>query len=411
MLKLKVKKMKHEHGAISIAFAFAVITLVFLMAVTSLSFIGNDTKGASNQLIKNKAFYAAEAGIDMALGLLKNEGNGLFTNLAIGEALVSSTIVGDSLLTVTATSNGITQSLQVKYQITGLLPDAFYYAVSSFNTVKKLQFKGSHSPYLNGEIFSYTGLFVKFESAWVLGAVTVNVEQGTLVDNKTSYSYTLDEFPVGTTPLAWPTLNTQYYDDYINNVGGYSNYGGSTITSDLNLSSFTDNVLYKDNTLTFDNGCTITGPGVIVTNKDIKIYNGVTIGPNIHIICANKLYLHSGSSVTGMGSILYASNKVEIKNSYTSTSGSIISPNDVSIDCDSDLADRGIMTGIIYSGDKAKLRHTRIHGSVVAGYITGEDFHCTHIDYNASYLPTIVPPGFTPSSPTVNVVNGTWRRL
>lgn len=403
--------MKHEHGAISIAFAFAVITLVFLMAVTSLSFIGNDTKGASNQLIKNKAFYAAEAGIDMALGLLKNEGNGLFTNLAIGEALVSSTIVGDSLLTVTATSNGITQSLQVKYQITGLLPQAFDYAVSSFNASKKLRFQGSHFPYLNGEIFTLNTAEVKFESDYVLGGVTVHVEEGTNVINQTSYSYTLDEFTSGNPPITWPVLDTQYYDDYINNVGGYPDYPTGAITSNLNLSSFTDKVIYKIGNLVINNGCTITGPGVIVAVNDIVLDEAVTIANNVTIIAGHDLKIKNASAVTGMGSVIFGSNKIQVTDPYTAVSGSMISPKEITIDCDSDSTKRNNMKGIFYSGGKLKARHTNILGSIVTDYIDKEDVHCVHMDWNENYLPTIVPPGFTSGTPTVNVVNGTWRRL
>lgn len=412
MINFKTEKTRQECGAISIAFALSVIVLVFLLAVTTMSYVGSDTKSASNQLIKNKAFYAAEAGIELALGELKNGGDGEFTNVTIGEAMVTSTVTGDTLISISSTVVDITKTLEVAVNVqSGTLPDAFYYAVSSFKTSKKLQFKGSHSPYLNGQIFSNTDDKVKFESNWVLGIVTVHVEEGTTIDNQTSYSYTLDEFTSGNPPISWPTLDTQYYDDYINNVGGYSEYPDDEIDYNLNLSTLTDGVLYIDPSeeLDIEGGCTITGPGVIVSTKDIDIDEGATI-INAIIIADGKLEVSEGATISGMGSVLYSNDKVEIEDEDTSVMGSIISADDIVIDCDSNFSDRGIIQGIIYAGDKAKIRHTRIHGSVVANYIDGEDFHCTHMDYNASYLPTTIPPGFSGGGGiVVTVKNGTWK--
>jgi hypothetical protein len=134
------------------------------------------------------------------------------------------------------------------------------------------------------------------------------------------------------------------------------------------------------------------------------------IGPDVHIISGNDLFLSGGSDVTGMGSIVYGDNKVDIGSYYTSVEGAIISPTFVDINCASSYSSRGIMTGIIYSADKAKISHTRIHGSIVADYIDTEDVHCTGVKFLASYLPTTIPPGFAPGSgKVVNVVSGTWR--
>jgi Tfp pilus assembly protein PilX len=102
-----------EKGAISIAFALGIILLLFVIAVTSLSYIGTDTRSASNFLTKSKAFYAAEAGLELALGDLKNNGTGEFANVTIGDATVTTTVTDDTLLDVTATADGISKSLRV----------------------------------------------------------------------------------------------------------------------------------------------------------------------------------------------------------------------------------------------------------------------------------------------------------
>lgn len=121
----------------------------------------------------------------------------------------------------------------------------------------------------------------------------------------------------------------------------------------------------------------------------------------------------NGSVITGMGSILYGDHKVEVKDNYTSVQGSIISPNTVVLDQDGELAKRGVMQGIIYcgAGDKATIKHTIIHGSVVAWEYGGEEIHCCYTLWDASYLPTTCPPGFTVTGGgnTVQIVDGSWR--
>lgn len=412
MLTSKKIKIKQEQGAISIAFALSAIVMTFLLAVTSMSYIGSDTKGASNQLIKNKAFYGAEAGIELALGELKNGGDGEFTNVAIGDALVSSTVTGDTLISVSSTVENITRSLEVvaNVQTGSVLPDAFNYTVSTFRTNKKLKFEGDHYAYLDSDVFTYNDEEVEFEDNFILDNLTVHVEQGTYIDNQTSYSITLDEFAPSSNPVAWPTLNTQYYDDYINNVGGYNEQDDEIEEETIYLSNYTDNVYYCDDDLEIDEA-TIVGPGVVVSTDDIDIEGNSDINPDVHIIAGDDIYINEMSDVRGMGSILYASDKVELTGSLTGVHGAIISPNYVKIENSSTYSYRDGVQGIVYAGNYAKIKHTIIHGSIVTDYVYDEEIKCTEMKWLSSYLPTTVPPGFTggSSSITVTVKNGTWR--
>ena len=407
MNNFKAEKMKREQGAITIAFALSVIVLVFMLAVTSMSYIGNDTKGASNLLINSKAFYGAEGGIELVLGELKNDGDGIFSNVTIGEALVSSTVTDDTLFTVAATVNGITESIQLV--VYSLFSGAFYNAISSFDPTKELRFEGPHDKWADGEIFTYSTIGVYFAPGTIIGTVNVTVEEGVTVDNQSGSSITVDEFAPGATPETWPPFDTQYYDDFINNVGGYPSYGPDLITTDLNLSSFTDNVLFRTGQLRFKSGVTITGPGVIASAGDITVEETSTIGPDVKIIAGGEAFFKDASVLTGMESVLFATTAVNVgykNDSFTSLEGSILSPTYVSVRSHNDLVNRGTIKGIIYSAGLAKINHVKVLGSIVANSFVDEEIHCTYIDFDVSYLPTTPPAGF--NGPQTVIVQ-TWR--
>lgn len=403
-------KTKSQQGAFLIGTLIFVILLgIIVLAVTNL--VTNQSRYNSLYLEERKAFYAAESGLELAIADLNAGGDGILDNVSIGEAVINTTFEGDTLISSTATTSRGYSRLQIKVRIP-VLPDAFRYAICTFNPNYKLELKGPHYKYLQGDIFTYSQQMVGFNSDVVLDTVTVNVEEGTPVVNQTPFPITVKEFPAGTEPVKRKILYTQYYDDYINNVGGYPSYPSSSITSDLNLSTFTDSVVYRNGDLTIKSGCRITGPGVIVSTGKLIVQDAANIGDNVKLISDNVLQFTKGSVLTGMKSVLYSSTKVEVKDSYTSVSGSVLSPTEVKIDCASDFDERGIMTGIFFSVGVLTIKHTHIRGSVVADYIASEDFHCVYAVWDKSYLPPVSPPGLSTSSSgldTVLVIDDSWR--
>lgn len=402
-----------QKGLVSIAYTLAIVLLLFAIASALLTFVGSNIKGAGDRLSESMAFYAAESGIEMAIADLKNAGDGEFADLAIGAATVTTSITNDSILTSSATVNGITKSLQVILQLKNL-PEAFYYVVSSFKPEKKLEFKGKKSPYLKGKIFSATNDKVKFDTDLVLDEVHVYVQTGTEIENKSSYAYTLHEWEPASPPVDMPAFDTQYYDDYINNVQGYIERDDE-IEEDLNLTTLPGGVYYVDGDLEIEEDCQITGPGIIVASKKIEVEGeNCSIGPDVILIAGKDLKFKEGATLSGMGSILYGTKKVEIKGKGTSVQGSIISPQKVKIESAEKLSERGVVQGIIYAGDKADIKKAKILGSIVATSYD-DDFADTkikdsYLEFSESYLPTVCPPGFQ-NAVQIAIRNGSWREL
>lgn len=405
-------KIKSQQGAFLIGtLIFVVLLSIIVLAVANL--VTNQSRYQSVYAEERKAFYAAESGLELALADLNAGGNGALDDVTIGDAVVNTTVDGDSVITSTANTDRGHSRLKIDIQRRNL-PEAFYYVVSSFNPDKKLQFKGGHTPYVSGKIFSYTTDQVKFEDKYVIDEAntTLTIPEGTEVENKGPYTIEIDYFPAGTTPLEWPTLNTQYYDNYINNVYGYAEYPEHEIKTDLDLTTLPDGVLYVyDEDIKIKEGVTITGPGKIVSTKKVVAEKYVNIGPNVQMIAAEDLEIKEFSQVTGMESILYSSKNVKIKHQETDIYGSIISPKKVEIDPESEFVKRGSIYGIVYcgTGDKAKIKHSIIYGSVVSYNYDGEEVHCTYITWDESYLPKIAPPGFTLPDDSTYVVKGNWR--
>lgn len=405
-------KIKSQRGAFLIGtLIFVVLLSIILLAVASL--VTNQSRHQSIYAEERKAFYAAESGLELSLADLNAGGNGALEDVTIGEAFVNTTVEGDSVITSTANTYRGHSRLKIDIQLRNL-PEAFYYVVSSFNPDKKLEFNGSHTPYISGKIFSYTTDKVKLDKDYDIDEAntTLTVPEGTKVENKGPYTIEINYFPAGTTPLEWPVLNTTYYDNYINNVYGYAEYPEHEIETDVDLTTLPDGVLYVyDEDIKIKEGVTITGPGKIVSTKKVVADKHVTIGPNVQIIAAKDVEIKEFSQVMGMESILYSSEKVKIKHQETDVYGSIISPKKVEIDPESEFVKRGAIYGIIYcgTGDKAKIKHSLIYGSVVAYTYDSEEVHCTYIVWDESYLPKIAPPGFTPPDDSVYVAIGNWR--
>ncbi len=408
--------LRSENGVVSIAYAMMIIVILFILGTALMTTVTTDFRGSANRMIDSKVFYACETGLEMAVGDIINGGNGFWTDVAIGNALVTTYVTNDTIVTSRAALDGKTRTIQIIIEKNGL-PGAFSYMMASFSSSKKLEFKGKYSSYLTGKIFCGTNDRVKFNKDCVLDDLYLYVEEGTRIDNHTSYSYTLSEHPAGSTPVSMPSFSSQYYDDYINNVAGYNSYSDNEIDENLNLASFPGSVLFYDDDekLKIEDGCTITGPGIIVSTDQIEIKEGVTIGPDVIIISEQELKIKGGSTIIGMGSVLYSSERVVIKDAYTSVQGSLISPGKVKIDSDKQLSKRGLIQGIIYAGETAEIREARIFGSIIANSFENEEdgqikIDSAYLDFDPDYLPTICPPGLT-ASIFVAVKNGSWKEL
>jgi len=408
-----VIKFKSQQGGILITYLF-IILFLGLFWLTAAILISSEMKSQINYMDDRKAFYAAESGLELAIGDLNNGGDGNLNDIIIDGITINTNNEGDSIITIIAKTNVTAKKLQVKIEKIDL-PEAFYYAVSSFKPNAKLKFNGKHAPFVSGNIFSYAGE-VEFEKDYVIDeGTTLIVPEGTEVENETSYNININYFPAGTTPVEWPELDTRYYDDYIDNVEGYAEYPEHEIRHDLDLNTLPHGVLYvSDKNLKIKKGVKITGPGVIVSRKKIQIEKDVSIGPNVHIIADKDLDVKEGVNITGMGSILYSSTKVKIKHENNAIYGSIISPKRVEIDPQKELEKRGVIYGIVYcgTGGKAKIRHATIYGSIVAYEYEKDEIHCTYIVFDDSYLPPTAPPGLqTVSSKGISVRKGSWKIL
>ena len=406
--RLGWKTLAGERGALSIAYAMIAIVILFVMSNVLLSTVGGDARSSSSRLLQARVFYAAESGLELGLRDLKDGGTGELSGIEIGGISVSTHIVCDTLLVSTASANGLSRTLQIGFR-RRTLPDAFYYAVSSFQSNKQLKFQGPHPKGLDGDVFSYTTKTVRFGDGLVFGDVTLHIPSGTNVENKGGYTFDVEYFDPDSKPLNFPSLSTSYYDSYINNVKGYANRDDDIEDCHLDLTTLPDGVYYTDDDLEIENS-TITGPGILASEEDIKIEDNSKISGNVQIISGEKVEIKDGSSVSGLGSIIYGHEGVKIRGHFTSVEGSILSPEEVEIDCASKEAERGNIIGIIYSGDKAKIRHAKIYGSIVAQYYNGNEIHCTYVIFGESYLPSTAPPGFTVSSSPFQIVSGSWRQ-
>jgi len=409
---LPLRRFRRQGGVISVAYAMAIILMLFVLSNVLLSTIGGDLRSSSNRLLQARVFYAAESGLEMALKNLQAQGSGVLSNLNINGVTVSTSVVNDTVLQSTATASGMTRTLHIYFHQTDGWPQAFHYAVSMFNSGYPLNFQGSHAKYLDGDIFSYTQQYISFASGLGIGAVTVHLPENVFIENHTGYSIGVVHFPAGTTPVQWPALNTSYYDNLINNVNGYANQS-NYIGTDLNLSDYPDGVYYYNgghcgmhNRLLIENA-TITGPGIIVSPREIYVNNAV-IGPNVQIISGDRVKIRGGSQLTGSGTVVYADYVVEIRDNYTSVTGSILSPNEVTIDCSMDLSKRGSIVGVIYAGARVSVKHAKIFGSIVTQYFNYNEVKCTYLYYGNQYLPSEIPPGISSGQPSVTTVSGSW---
>jgi hypothetical protein len=390
------------------------------MWMIAATLISSETRLNVHYIHENKDFYAAESAIELAIGELNNGGDGNLSGVNINGVTVNTSNDGDSVITVVAVSPYGKKVLRVNIEDISLnLPEAFYYMASSFAPGYKFEFNGGHSPYISGSIFSYTADKIKFDSDVIIDEAntTLECQSGITIENKTPYTVTTTYFSAGETPLEFPTLDTQYYDDYLNNVGGYPNYGGPgnrTISTNLDLADFTDRVLYHSGgDIKLDKTYSITGPGVIVCTDKIIIDEDASVGPNVHIIAQEDLEFKKRTLLSGMESVLFSYTKVKIVAEDTWIYGSMISPTRVELDQDSDFDKRGYVYGIIYNGapNKAKIKHCIIRGSIVSWYYESDEIHCTHIIFDESYLPPC-PPGFTLApSDSFRIVDGSWRNL
>jgi len=405
-----------EHGVISVAYAMAIVLMLFVLANVLLSTVGGDLRSSSNRLLQSRVFYAAESGLEMALKDLDEQGDGVLSGLNINGVQVSTTVVDDSVLESTASASGMTRTLRLRFRRSDCFPEAFHYALSTFSSGDQIIFQGSHERYLDGKVFTYSQQGVVLESGLQIGEVTIVLPEGVFVENLTGYPVGVSHFSSGTTPVEWPELNTDYYENYFNNVNGYPDYTrrrmcmrwGGTISSDLNLSVFTDSVLYYHSSLIIQ-GCTITGPGVITTPGNITIRSNAVIGPDVRIIAGGTVNIQSGAQITGSGSIVYGDQEVEVSGAYTAVAGSMLSPGEVEISGDTDPDKRGSMVGIIYAGTEASIKHTKVFGSIVTQSLDDDEIRCAYLTYGSQYLPPALPPGFVPASPGIHVVSGSWE--
>jgi hypothetical protein len=145
---MKLNNLKrNETGGLSIIYAVVVMILLFILASALMSSFGSVLKGSTNRLTKSKTFYAAEAGLELAVWDLMNEGSGELSNVDVSGVSVNTTVVGDSVVTIEADKNGISTGIQVYFDLDStILDDMAIYCTDTVDNVAALDSLGNPDP-------------------------------------------------------------------------------------------------------------------------------------------------------------------------------------------------------------------------------------------------------------------------
>jgi hypothetical protein len=302
---------KEEKGAISIAFALAVIILLFVLAVTSLTNISTDTKGSSNFLIKERAFFAAESGLEWALGELKQDpfwragasnvpvigGGAQFTVSLVDRSTIPA--LNDSvIINSTGTDGDIQKSIQAYALASG--GDVWPYAVFADNNAKLL---GSGT--VNGDVHA--------NNTVDLGSVTVN---GAVTSGGS---------------VALPTVDWNFYE-------GEAIAAGQKVTGDKTFKNNTyTGVWYITGTATIRQNATINGTIVAANDVVIMTSGNLTIQatPSNYpaLVCGNTISYNN--SIPEIKGIVYAAADIVLNANFQGR-GALIAA--VTVDCGSSYA-------------------------------------------------------------------------
>jgi len=340
-----------------------------------------------------KAFWVAEAGIEAIMQQLKS-------GTTYEEATISSSFLSDDanytvqiseaedIYTLTSTGQiaggegNIERKIQQVVEVeTAEWPSAFQYAL--FGNGGSMQVKENGT--VTGSIFQYGDVQIKENST-----VTEYVYATGNISSKSSSVYEEGALPDPLPTL--PTLDTTvYFDPELTEAA--DNGGSSLTTSWINLN---DGDVYVNGDIQLNADGVISGSGTIVATGDITIKERSTVAEGVNIIAGGTLLLKEDTEV-GSEFMLYSSTEVQIKENGTGhPSGIVITPGDVQI------KEEGNYTGIIYAGGAVQIKEdSSITGSIVAGGSQQEGIQIkedSYITYDASLMPTNIPPGLGVSS-------------
>lgn len=335
-----------------------------------------------------QAFWSAEAGMQQARALFR--GNLAFTNSVFPYPFASTDFgyVGQIIdrdgwrTNFRVISTGLWQNaigiVQHDIKVEPSLPEAFDYAIYAGDTMELRQ-----GTSITGDVFAADGY------SFVGGAPTV--EGGAIYDNDTSSSYPPPD-PVPPVPI----LDTSPYEAQIVNA---ATFGVTTnLGYPLNLSILKTNYVKKMN---FDVGGRIDGPGVLVVSGNVNIPNTLLpeIGHNVTIISGGTFTIDK-SFISGSNSVFYASDGFDLANDDNISFGSciILTPGDINIKYGLNFS------GLMYAGGNidADKEGTLVGSMIAVGSIRLKKEY--DVTYDASLLPPIPFPGFTPIARIIDYV-------
>jgi len=343
-----------------------------------------------------KAFWVAEAGIEAIMQQLKSgttydDEDEISSSFLSGDANYSVLILkpeAEDIYTLTSTGQIEDAQGDIERKIQQVVevkapewPSAFDYAL--FGNGGSMQVKENGT--VTGSIFQYGDVEIKENST-----VTEYVYATGNISSKSSSDFEEGELPDPMPTL--PTLDTTvYFDPELTEA---EDNGDSSLTTDsINLN---DGDVYVNGDIQLNADGVISGSGTIVATGDISIMERSTVAEGVNIIAGGTLLLKEDTEV-GSEFMLYSSTEVQIKENGTGhPSGIVITPGDVQIKED------GNYTGIIYAGGAVQIKeNSTITGSIVAGGSQQDGIQIkedSYITYDASLLPTNIPPGLGVSS-------------
>jgi len=220
-------------------------------------------------------------------------------------------------------------------------------------------------------LFGNTGKLVINGKATVLGDVFNNgdaeIKKGASIDGflfctgkvKGEGSYNLGPLPEPLPEL--PILSTTPYDAMLYRAS-FQPKDNMEVSDSFDLAGRT--LLVNGNFVLKKDG-TITGTGIIVAAKDIKIEDDSTIGEGVTLIAGKKMEIKKGVVADNINNVFFSVKEITIKEE-TQISGALLSLGDI------EIKKRSNFSGIMYAAGKVKIeKESSIEGSIVANELEG----------------------------------------
>jgi hypothetical protein len=389
------------HGEGGQAALFAVFILLMFLSywVVIVMATAGGTSSVLYGLRAKEALYAAETGIEYAIEEIKackvNAGN--IQDLDVDGTIVDVINTNDTLLTAIASTSdpAITRTIQLRIEVPAI-PAAFFYALYVANDELLLD----RNVLLEGDIL-YDGPDLQMINQFTVQNTTIYVPRTATIYTENPLTYTRHDYMYEDEPPDdFPTIETSYYDAYINNDYGYVTIG-NRIQNPTYCSDYPDNVIYRHGNLNVNSD--VIGPGILVASNQMMIMNGAVIGPDVRIIAGGNLSVMQGTvtTVQSPGSLIYSATRIKLLN-QSDVHAAVITVGEV----DAGLTGNIGLEGFIYSANNLSTNGDYlIEGSIVASTISNFGGTGT-IRFSREKIDPLVVPGLTGRK---KVIRNGWK--